>query len=125
MTVLDERTLELELWEPRNYFLYLLAGPWTFPWPKHRCEALGDAWREPAGLVGNGPFVLSEFERERALLVSSPTWRGSRGNVGRVEVSFNAKLEDRTQSLAGRHDRHCRGARQTPRGRAGHHRRNP
>jgi len=91
---LDERTLEVNLREPRNYFPYLLACPWTFPWPRHRCEALGDAWRDPAGLVGNGPFVLAEFDRERALLLASPTWSGSRGNVGRVEVAFVAEDKD-------------------------------
>jgi ABC-type transport system substrate-binding protein/class 3 adenylate cyclase len=91
---LDERTLEVTLQEPRNYFPYLLAAPFTFPWPRHRCEALGDGWRDPAALVGNGPFVLAEFDRERALLVASPTWSGSRGNVGRVEVAFPAEGKD-------------------------------
>jgi ABC-type transport system substrate-binding protein len=92
---LDDRTLEVKVREPRNYFPYLLAGPWTFPWPRHRCEALGDGWRDPAGLVGNGPFVLAEFDRERALLVASPTWSGARGNVGRVEVAFIAEAKDK------------------------------
>ncbi|MEK6275755.1 MAG: ABC transporter substrate-binding protein [Actinomycetota bacterium] len=92
---LDDRTLEVKVREPRNYFPYLLAGPWTFPWPRHRCEALGDGWRDPAGLVGNGPFVLAEFDRERALLVASPTWSGARGNVGRVEVAFTAEDKDK------------------------------
>ena len=30
------------------------------PWPRHLDE-LGDAWRQPTSLVGNGPFLLSEF----------------------------------------------------------------
>jgi ABC-type transport system substrate-binding protein/class 3 adenylate cyclase len=92
---LDDRTLEVKVRAPRNYFPYLLAAPWAFPWPRHRCEALGDGWREPAGLVGNGPFVLAEFDRERALLVASPTWSGARGNVERVEVAFSAEDKDK------------------------------
>ena len=92
-TALDERTLELKVWEPRNYFPYLLAGPWTFPWPKHRCEAVGEGWRDPADLVGNGPFILAEYDRDRALLVASPTWSGARGNVCRVEVAFSAEAD--------------------------------
>jgi oligopeptide transport system substrate-binding protein len=91
---LDDRTLEVKVRQPRNYFPYLLAAPFTFPWPRHRCEALGDGWRDPAALVGNGPFVLAEFDRERALLVASPTWSGPRGNVGRVEVAFTAEEKD-------------------------------
>jgi len=92
---LDDRTLEVKVREPRNYFPYLLAAPFTFPWPRHRCEALGDGWSDPAGLVGNGPFVLAEFDPERALLLASPTWSGARGNVGRVEVAFIAEQEDK------------------------------
>ena len=91
---LDDQTLEVKVREPRNYFPYLLAAPFTFPWPRHRCEALGDGWRDPAALVGNGPFVLAEFDREHALLLASPTWSGSRGNVGRVEVAFIAEDKD-------------------------------
>jgi ABC-type transport system substrate-binding protein/class 3 adenylate cyclase len=92
---LDDRTLEVKVREPRNYFPYLVAAPFTFPWPRHRCEALGDGWRDPAGLVGNGPFVLAEFDRERALLLASPTWSGARGNVGRVEVAFIVEQRDK------------------------------
>ena len=44
---LDDRTLEVHLREPRNYFPYLLASDWSFPWPSHRVDALGDAWRRP------------------------------------------------------------------------------
>ena len=93
-TALDERTLELKLRGPRNYFPYVLAGPWTFPWPRHVCEAIGDAWREPANLVGNGPFVLAELDPAHALLLASPTWAGARGNVARVEVTFTADHHD-------------------------------
>src|SRR5919198_468607 len=55
---LDERTLEVTLREPRNYFPYIFASPWSFPWPRHKCEALGDDWAKPENLVSNGPFML-------------------------------------------------------------------
>jgi ABC-type transport system substrate-binding protein/class 3 adenylate cyclase len=85
---LDERTLEIRLREPRNYFPYILAAAWSFPWPKHKCEELGDDWRKPENLVGNGPFVLSEFDSEHAVLVANPHWTGPRGNVREVRFDF-------------------------------------
>ena len=33
-TALDDHTLEVELREPRNYFPYVLASPYAFPWPR-------------------------------------------------------------------------------------------
>jgi ABC-type transport system substrate-binding protein/class 3 adenylate cyclase len=90
VTALDAGTLELRLHEPRNFFPFFLAGPWCFPWPGHRRERLGDAWREPANLVGNGPFVLAELDRAHALLTASPTWTGPRGNVSEALVHFDS-----------------------------------
>src|SRR5919197_1529205 len=66
---LDERTLEITLREPRSYFPYILASPWAFPWPRHKCEALGEDWQKPENLVSNGPFTLSELDDEHALLL--------------------------------------------------------
>ncbi len=85
---LDERTLEIRLREPRNYFPYILASAWSFPWPQHKCEELGDDWRKPENLVGNGPFVLSEFDSEHAVLTANPHWTGPRGNVREVQFDF-------------------------------------
>ena len=32
---LDDWTLEVHLREPRNYFPYVLASHWAYPWPQH------------------------------------------------------------------------------------------
>ena len=85
---LDDLTLEVQLTEPRSYFPYILASAWSFPWPKHACEKLGPAWREPENLVCNGPFVLSEYTSEHALLTENPHWLGPHGNVREVRVTF-------------------------------------
>ena len=82
----DPLTLEIDLRQPSSLFLYLLAMPPMFAWPRHRCEALGEAWRDPVNLVGSGPFVLAELGAERAILRARPEWFGPRGNVR--EASF-------------------------------------
>ncbi|MGH3024547.1 MAG: ABC transporter substrate-binding protein [Gaiellaceae bacterium] len=88
---LDDRTLEVTLREPRSYFPYVLSSAWAFPWPKHRCEELGDEWTKPENLVGNGPFVLAEWDADHALLRANPYWAGAHGNVREIHVSFFSK----------------------------------
>jgi ABC-type transport system substrate-binding protein/class 3 adenylate cyclase len=88
---LDDWTLEIKLQEPRSYFPYVLASVWAFPWPRHKCEEQGEEWRRPENLVGNGPFVLAEFEDEHALLTANPYWTGPRGNVREIHVTFRGK----------------------------------
>jgi oligopeptide transport system substrate-binding protein len=91
---LDDRTLEVRLREPRSYFPYILSSPWAFPWPRHRCEELGDEWAKPANLVGNGPYALVEFDAEHALLRANPHWTGPHGNVREIHFSFYSKGEE-------------------------------
>jgi ABC-type transport system substrate-binding protein/class 3 adenylate cyclase len=91
---LDDRTLEITLREPRSFFPYVLASPWAFPWPRHRCEELGEDWHRPENLVSNGPFRLAEFDDEHALLVANPYWDGPRGNVREIEIPFVEKSAD-------------------------------
>jgi ABC-type transport system substrate-binding protein/class 3 adenylate cyclase len=85
---LDQWTLEITLREPRSYFPYILASPWSYPWPRHKCEELGDDWQKPENLVSNGPFKLAEFNDEHAFLIANPQWTGPRGNVREIEYTF-------------------------------------
>jgi ABC-type transport system substrate-binding protein/class 3 adenylate cyclase len=102
---LDDRTLEVTLREPRSYFPYILASPWAYPWPRHRCEELGEDWRLPQNLVGNGPFALERFDEVGALLVANPHWIGPRGNVREIHVTFAEQGTDIVEAwLAGRYD---------------------
>jgi ABC-type transport system substrate-binding protein/class 3 adenylate cyclase len=94
---LDDRTLEVRLIEPRSYFPYILASVWSAPWPRHVCEKLGEDWRKPEHLVGNGPFVLAEYSGDHALLRANPHWRGPQGNVREVHIALgltNAELHE-------------------------------
>ena len=100
---LDDRTLEVRVREPRSYFPYLLAT-WAFPWPRHRCEELGDAWRHPENLVCNGPFVIGELGDGYVLLEANPYWAGARGNVREMRIEFKSDKEALQEWLAGRFD---------------------
>jgi ABC-type transport system substrate-binding protein/class 3 adenylate cyclase len=78
---LGPHALELRLHQPREYLPYLLAMPATCPWPRHVCERLGDDWRGPENLVGNGPFVLTDVSADEYRLSASAHWPLPRGNV--------------------------------------------
>ncbi len=90
---LNDRTLELELDEPRNHFLHLLGRQWLFPWPRHVCEQRGRDWTLDLPLVGSGPFVLTSRVASADNLSGhmtmdpAPAWYGARGNVGRVTMA--------------------------------------
>ena len=77
----DARTLRLKLDHPAPYFLSLLSHPAWFPvWlpaleksgsPYQR----GSRWTQPGSLVGNGPFVLKQWQRGEVIVVEkSPTY---------------------------------------------------
>jgi ABC-type transport system substrate-binding protein len=90
---LDEHTLEIRLRKPRNHFLYLLAQPPLFAWPRHVYEREGRGWHRAVPLVGNGPFVLRSRDENRDVIAASPSWRGARGNVGEVTIELEASPE--------------------------------
>jgi ABC-type transport system substrate-binding protein len=107
---LDERTLELRLMEPSEYLPYLLAIPPAFPWPRHRCEALGADWRTSENLVSNGPFVLAEDAEGLYRFEASATWALPRGNVRTVELTSSDSVDVSAERwLAGEFDLHRSG----------------
>jgi ABC-type transport system substrate-binding protein/class 3 adenylate cyclase len=101
---LDQHTLELRLREPRESLLYLLAIPATFPWPRHKCEELGDEWRLPENLVGNGPFGLAGFTDSEYVLEPSDGWSLPRGNVREAHFSIASPEDAAERWLAGELD---------------------
>jgi ABC-type transport system substrate-binding protein/class 3 adenylate cyclase len=90
---LDERTLEIRLREPRSHFLYLLAQPPLFAWPRHVYEREGRDWHRAVPLVGNGPFVLTSRNKKRDVITAAASWDGARGNVGEVAIEPEASPE--------------------------------
>jgi len=87
-TALDDHTLEVVVREPRNYFPYILASSFSFPWPRHLCESMGEEWHRRLPLVSNGPFVLTELDDDHMLMVANPHWTGRRGNLREIAVMF-------------------------------------
>ncbi len=78
---LDPRTLELRLKYPKPFFLQVVSQRSWYPIPRHviaRFDAWtrrDSGWTRPENLVGNGPFVLSEWRPRQFLTVTrSPTY---------------------------------------------------
>jgi ABC-type transport system substrate-binding protein/class 3 adenylate cyclase len=87
-TALDDHTLEVVVREPRNYFPYILASTYAYPWPRHLCESLGDEWHRQQPLVSSGPFVLKEIGEQSLTMVANPRWTGARGNLREIGIDF-------------------------------------
>ncbi|MBN1246020.1 MAG: hypothetical protein JXC32_00085, partial [Anaerolineae bacterium] len=88
IAALDERTLAVRLEQPAGNFLYVLTHPGVAPVPRHRVQALGDAWSEPDNLVGCGPFIVQPGCSLEALrLQRNPFYHGrGTGNVVAIEL---------------------------------------
>lgn len=86
-TAADDRTLVLSLEAPVPYFPSMVCQASWFPVHRATIErfgAIGDSatlWTRPANLVGNGPFVLTEWKPNQVIRVAkSPTY-WNRDNV--------------------------------------------
>ncbi len=86
----DECTLVVELERPTSYFTHLLTIPAAYPVPRHRVEAHGATWTQPAHMATNGPFQLETWERGASILLSrNPHYHGRfQGNVHQVALLF-------------------------------------
>ncbi len=59
---LDSKTFQVKLETPLPYFVSMLTHASTFPVPQKVVEKLGSDWIKPGNLVGNGAYVLTEYE---------------------------------------------------------------
>lgn len=71
--VIDERTIQIDLLEPSDYFIYELTYPVSFVVDRQQIESDPRNWtRNPNG---TGPFRLAEFKpAERIRLVKNPRY---------------------------------------------------
>jgi len=91
---LDARTVEMRLRYPKSYLPQVIASRAWFPIPVHVLEKLGgleqrgSPWTRAENIVGNGPFVMSEWRQRQFLTVTrSPTY-WNRANVKLNAVRF-------------------------------------
>ncbi|NJN16008.1 MAG: peptide ABC transporter substrate-binding protein [Oscillochloris sp.] len=67
LKAIDDYTLEITLAGPREYFPLLVGYAAALPSHRATVEAHGDSWTEADKIVGNGPFKLVTWERNKVL----------------------------------------------------------
>jgi oligopeptide transport system substrate-binding protein len=82
----DAHTLVYRLTQPNPSFLNLLALWTAFPVRQDIVEKYGDSWTEAETLVGNGPFMLSQWSHgEKLVMKPNPYWFGEAPSLSRIE----------------------------------------
>ncbi|HXH21808.1 MAG TPA: peptide ABC transporter substrate-binding protein [Dehalococcoidia bacterium] len=97
VTAKDERTVVFTLTAPSASFLNQLALWASAPVRKDVIER-GPSWTEAGSLVGNGPFVLTEWTHgARLALEPNPNWHLGRALLSKVTLSI---IEDEVAAFA-------------------------
>ena len=71
VAALDDYTLQIQLTHAQPTLPTLLALWPASPLRQDLIEQYGDAWTEPGNLIGNGPFVLTEYSPEQQIVLES------------------------------------------------------
>ena len=58
---IDDKTVEYKLTTPTPYFVAALTHYTGFPVPSHVVEKAGEDWSKVGTIVGNGPYVVTEW----------------------------------------------------------------
>ncbi len=98
---IDESTFEVKLTAPADYFIGLTAFSTLFPLRQEAVEAKADgAWAsDPATVIGNGPFVLTEYvPGDRIVLEKNPMyWQADEVKIDRIVAKM---INEGTAALA-------------------------
>jgi oligopeptide transport system substrate-binding protein len=71
----DDLTLEVKLSTPLPYFVKMTVHSSVLPTHKATIEAHGQSWTDPANLVGNGAYTLTEHKPgEKAVVTRNPMY---------------------------------------------------
>lgn len=106
---LDDRTLQFRLNSPAPWFMSVLATWCGLPTREDLIAAGGENWTEPATYIGNGPYVLAEWEHQnRMLFRANPRYQPAPPPIANVEfaminepaVAFAAYLNDELDQVA-------------------------
>lgn len=87
---LDDYTVEFTLEAPASYF-ESISSMWTLrPAPSWAIEKYGDAWTDPANIVVNGPYKLTEWRPgEKLIFEKNPDYFAADSvQIDRVELSI-------------------------------------
>ncbi|MCW5696087.1 MAG: peptide ABC transporter substrate-binding protein [Bauldia sp.] len=96
--VIDDKTIEFTLERPTPYFIDALTHYTAYPVPRHVLEEFGDAWIQPANIVGNGPYNIVEWIPNSYIrAVRSDTYYDA-ANVAIAEVYYYS-MDDITAAL--------------------------
>lgn len=77
VTAVDDTTLEIKLSQELPTLITLLAMWPAYPVRQDIIEENGEAWIEAGTLIGNGPFVLSEWaHQDHVTLTANPNYWG-------------------------------------------------
>lgn len=85
---LNDTTLQLTLEKPVAYLVSTLIHGSLMPVPRKVVEKYGDKWTDPANVVSNGPYKLSErVVNERIVMVRNPYfWSNAKTVIEQVTV---------------------------------------
>ncbi len=83
---LDDRTFQFETIGPLPYVINALSHYTFGVVPTHAIEKHGAAWVQPENFVGNGPYLISDWETQRqvSLEPNEHYWDQSKANVGKI-----------------------------------------
>jgi oligopeptide transport system substrate-binding protein len=92
VTAVDDYTVQFTLEAPAAYFLSI-SSLWTLrPVPQWAIEQYGDAWTDPANIVVNGPYKVTEWRPAESLsFVKNDTYfKAADVQIDRVELAIIA-----------------------------------
>ena len=98
---LDDRTLEITLYNPTSFFADILTM-WTFdPVQEATIEANGDQWTSsPATYISNGPFYVTDMKLGESITLSKNPYYYDADKVQLDKVTFRYITDNATALMA-------------------------
>ncbi len=94
---IDDTTLEVTLNKPIQTFTTIWSLWATFPSRKDIIDKYGDQWTDPANIVVNGPYTISELvPKDHVTLTPNPNWSGTTPTIQKITIRF---IDDLSASL--------------------------
>jgi len=85
----DDQTLVVTLNKPVATFKTVWSLWATFPSRKDVITQFGDKWTDPANIVVNGPFTVSELvAKDHVTLKPNPNWSGQKPALQEIRIKF-------------------------------------